>query len=71
MQWFKKSRNHIESGVDAELTIIPHCTEFQLLHSPATFHAERMAWRSVIYMNLVRSIRRYLCLVLRSIYHDL
>ncbi|KAF8634932.1 hypothetical protein AX15_000669 [Amanita polypyramis BW_CC] len=34
--------------------------EFQLLHSPATFHAERMAWRAVIYMNLVRSIRRIL-----------
>ncbi|KAK2464764.1 hypothetical protein APHAL10511_003182 [Amanita phalloides] len=34
--------------------------QFQLLHSPATFHAERMAWRTVIYMNLVRSIRRIL-----------
>ncbi|KAG2022612.1 guanine nucleotide-binding protein alpha-4 subunit, variant 2 [Coprinopsis cinerea AmutBmut pab1-1] len=34
--------------------------QFQLLHSPATFHAERIAWRTVIYLNLVRSIRRIL-----------
>ncbi|KAF8641106.1 hypothetical protein AX17_000749 [Amanita inopinata Kibby_2008] len=34
--------------------------QFQLLHSPATFHAERMAWRAVIYLNLVRSVRRIL-----------
>ena len=30
-----------------------------LLHSPSTFNAERLAWRFVIYLNLVRSIRRY------------
>lgn len=35
------------------------CTEFQLLHTPSAFHKERIAWRAVIYLNLVRSIRRY------------
>ena len=39
---------------------VPFTTEFQLLHTPAAFHAERIAWRSVIYLNLVRSIRRIL-----------
>ncbi|TDL21099.1 G-alpha-domain-containing protein [Rickenella mellea] len=34
--------------------------QFQLLHTPAAFHAERIAWRSVIYLNLLRSIRRIL-----------
>ncbi|KAF9067278.1 guanine nucleotide binding protein, alpha subunit [Rhodocollybia butyracea] len=34
--------------------------QFQLLHTPAAFHAERIAWRTVIYYNLVRSIRRIL-----------
>ncbi|KAF8899303.1 guanine nucleotide binding protein, alpha subunit [Infundibulicybe gibba] len=34
--------------------------QFQLLHTPAAFHAERIAWRAVIYLNLVRSIRRIL-----------
>ncbi|PCH34183.1 G-alpha-domain-containing protein [Wolfiporia cocos MD-104 SS10] len=34
--------------------------QFQLLHTPAAFHAERLAWRFVIYLNLVRSIRRIL-----------
>ncbi|KAH6916749.1 guanine nucleotide binding protein, alpha subunit [Coprinopsis sp. MPI-PUGE-AT-0042] len=34
--------------------------QFQLLHAPATFHAERIAWRTVIYLNLVRSVRRIL-----------
>ncbi|KAI0937282.1 hypothetical protein AcV5_005226 [Taiwanofungus camphoratus] len=34
--------------------------QFQLLHTPAAFHAERIAWRFVIYLNLVRSIRRIL-----------
>ncbi|KIY73346.1 G-alpha-domain-containing protein [Cylindrobasidium torrendii FP15055 ss-10] len=34
--------------------------QFQLLHSPAAFHAERIAWRAVIYLNLVRSVRRVL-----------
>ncbi|KAI1791928.1 G-alpha-domain-containing protein [Ganoderma leucocontextum] len=32
--------------------------QFQLLHTPASFHKERIAWRFVIYLNLVRSIRR-------------
>lgn len=32
--------------------------EFQLLHNAAAFHAERLSWRAVIYLNLVRSIRR-------------
>jgi len=30
------------------------------LHSPSAFHAERIAWRTVIYLNLVRSVRRIL-----------
>ncbi|KAG5644153.1 hypothetical protein DXG03_009048 [Asterophora parasitica] len=34
--------------------------QFQLVHTPATFRAERMAWRTVIYLNLVRSITRIL-----------
>jgi len=34
--------------------------QFQLLHTPAAFQAERMAWRIVIYLNLIRSIRRIL-----------
>ena len=34
--------------------------EFQLLHSPQAFSAERFAWRTVIYLNLIRSIRRIL-----------
>ncbi|EGO05358.1 hypothetical protein SERLA73DRAFT_174479 [Serpula lacrymans var. lacrymans S7.3] len=34
--------------------------QFQLMHTPASFHAERIAWRAVIYLNLVRSIRRIL-----------
>ncbi|KAI0294691.1 guanine nucleotide binding protein, alpha subunit [Multifurca ochricompacta] len=34
--------------------------QFQLLHTPAAFQAERMAWRIVIYLNLVRSVRRVL-----------
>ena len=34
--------------------------EFQLLHAPTAFHAERIAWRFVIYLNLARSIRRTL-----------
>ena len=38
----------------------PPPSEFQLLHTPAAFHAERIAWRFVIYLNLVRSIRRIL-----------
>ncbi|KAJ7483247.1 guanine nucleotide binding protein, alpha subunit [Mycena latifolia] len=31
--------------------------QFQLLHTPAAFHAERIAWRAVIYLNLVRSVK--------------
>ncbi|KAI0275481.1 G-alpha-domain-containing protein [Gloeopeniophorella convolvens] len=34
--------------------------QFQLLHTPAAFQAERVAWRTVIYLNLVRSVRRIL-----------
>jgi hypothetical protein len=34
-------------------------TEFQLLHTPDAFRMERIAWRLVIYLNLVRSVRRY------------
>ena len=30
------------------------------MHTPAAFHAERIAWRFVIYLNLVRSVRRIL-----------
>jgi hypothetical protein len=37
---------------------LTHIPEFQLLHTPAAFQAERMAWRIVIYLNLIRSIRR-------------
>ncbi|KAI6136174.1 guanine nucleotide binding protein, alpha subunit [Pisolithus sp. B1] len=33
--------------------------QFQLVHAPAAFHADRLAWRAVIYLNLVRSILRY------------
>lgn len=32
--------------------------EFQLMHAPASFHADRIAWRAVVYLNLVRSVRR-------------
>lgn len=28
------------------------------MHAPAAFHADRIAWRAVIYLNLVRSVRR-------------
>ncbi|KAF8548872.1 guanine nucleotide binding protein, alpha subunit [Imleria badia] len=34
--------------------------QFQLMHAPAAFHADRIAWRAVIYLNLVRSVRRIL-----------
>ncbi|KAL1950908.1 hypothetical protein VTO73DRAFT_57 [Trametes versicolor] len=34
--------------------------QFQLLHTPAEFRQERLAWRFVIYLNLVRSVRRIL-----------
>ncbi|EJD04660.1 G-alpha-domain-containing protein [Fomitiporia mediterranea MF3/22] len=34
--------------------------QFQLLHTPAAFHQERIAWRAVIYLNLIRSVRRIL-----------
>lgn len=36
-------------------------TEFQLIHAPQSFHAERVAWRTVIYLNLVSSVRQYEC----------
>ncbi|KAH7922782.1 hypothetical protein BV22DRAFT_1016602, partial [Leucogyrophana mollusca] len=35
-------------------------TEFQLMHAHAAFQADRIAWRAVIYLNLVRSVRRIL-----------
>lgn len=34
--------------------------QFQILHDKAAFDQDRMAWRFVIYLNLVRSIRRIL-----------
>ncbi|KAG1848508.1 guanine nucleotide binding protein, alpha subunit [Suillus subalutaceus] len=34
--------------------------QFQLMHAKAAFHADRIAWRAVIYLNLVRSVRRIL-----------
>ena len=40
------------------LLTLTHITEFQLLHTPAAFQAERIAWRYVIYLNLIRSVRR-------------
>ncbi|KZV66260.1 guanine nucleotide binding protein, alpha subunit [Peniophora sp. CONT] len=30
--------------------------QFQIVHTPAAFHAERIAWRPVIYLNIVQSI---------------
>lgn len=41
----------------SKLTIL--FLEFQLLYCPSAFHSERIAWRAVIYLNLVRSVRRY------------
>lgn len=41
------------------LLMLTLLVEFQLLHTPAAFQAERMAWRFVIYLNLIRSVRRY------------
>ncbi|KAG8893697.1 hypothetical protein FRB99_001807, partial [Tulasnella sp. 403] len=34
--------------------------EFQLLYAPASFAAERDSWKAVIYLNLVKSVRRIL-----------
>ena len=42
----------------AHVPTLTHFAEFQLLHTPAAFQAERIAWRTVIYLNLVRSVRR-------------
>ncbi|KAF9225282.1 G-alpha-domain-containing protein [Gyrodon lividus] len=36
--------------------------QFQLMHAPAAFQADRIAWRAVIYLNLVRSVRRQVIL---------
>ena len=36
------------------------------MHAPAAFHADRLAWRAVIYLNLVRSVRRYVSTARRS-----
>ncbi|KAJ7752196.1 hypothetical protein DFH07DRAFT_745128, partial [Mycena maculata] len=35
-------------------------TEFQILYAQVAFHAERIAWRTVVYLNLVQSVRRIL-----------
>jgi hypothetical protein len=40
------------------LIALTYITEFQLLHTPAAFQAERIAWRFVIYLDLIRSVRR-------------
>ncbi|KAG8932487.1 hypothetical protein FRC02_001010 [Tulasnella sp. 418] len=40
--------------------------QFQLLHSPNAFHTERLSWRLVIQLNLVKSIRRILEAVLTT-----
>ncbi|KAG8970219.1 hypothetical protein FRC03_010409 [Tulasnella sp. 419] len=34
--------------------------QFQLLYAPTSFAAERQAWKAVIYLNLVKSVRRIL-----------
>lgn len=47
----------------ASLLTLNHITEFQLLHTPAAFQAERIAWRFVIYLNLIRSVRRCVSVV--------
>ena len=64
-----RSRAHISIQCRRAPTHAPHVlafllmltllAEFQLLHTPAAFQAERMAWRFVIYLNLIRSVRRY------------
>lgn len=56
-------RTHARISLFPTLPTLTHITEFQLLHTPAAFQAERIAWRIVIYLNLIRSIRRYLPLV--------
>ncbi|KIO17616.1 hypothetical protein M407DRAFT_227947, partial [Tulasnella calospora MUT 4182] len=40
--------------------------QFQLLYAPASFSAERDSWKAIIYLNLVKSIRK----VLDVISHD-
>jgi guanine nucleotide-binding protein subunit alpha len=47
-----------QAYVLAFLFMLTLLVEFQLLHTPAAFQAERMAWRFVIYLNLIRSVRR-------------
>ncbi|KAH9019103.1 G-protein alpha subunit-domain-containing protein [Lactarius hengduanensis] len=44
-----------------------YLAQFQLLHTPAAFQAERIAWRTVIYLNLVRSVRRSVLLICRAL----
>ncbi|KAH7884416.1 guanine nucleotide binding protein, alpha subunit [Phlebopus sp. FC_14] len=34
--------------------------QFQLMYSPASLESERMSWRTVVYFNVVRSIKRIL-----------
>ena len=41
--------------------------QFQLLHSPNAFASERLSWRIVIQLNLVKSIRRVLSTVLAAV----
>jgi guanine nucleotide-binding protein alpha-1 subunit len=36
------------------------CPEFQLAYTPNAFREERLAWRPVVYLNLVRSVHRIL-----------
>lgn len=40
--------------------ISPRHLEFQLAYVPNAFRQERLAWRPVVYLNLVRSLRRIL-----------
>ena len=37
------------------------------MYSRETFYSERIAWRAVIYLNLVKSIRKYIVLSVFSI----
>lgn len=39
---------------------------FQILYAPNAFHSERITWRAVIFLNLVRSVRRILSVLVDS-----
>lgn len=56
-------KSHKLAYIPTSLLTLTHISEFQLLHTPAAFQAERVAWRIVIYLNLIRSVRRYIPLV--------